>query len=188
MYLPNDNSSIFCLEGVKDMEVIEESLLFPMLEHLTLRFGIINVYKTCDSLESFESSLETLLYEDKNFKNYEIIYLAFTGNENLIEIDGYYYTLEEIAELFEGKLTGKILHFANTKCLNLEEETAQYFLDVTGAKAVSGYGNSAPFLSTALDAHFFSLYQEIDDVVELVEELFEKHYALCQAMGFRLYY
>lgn len=107
---------------------------------------------------------------------------------NTIVIDNYKYSLEEIAEFFEGKLTGKIVHFANTMRLDLDSETAQFFLDVTGAKAVSGYVKSVPLLSTVLDNFYFSLYQEYDDVVELVEILFEKHYVLCKSMGFQLYY
>jgi hypothetical protein len=33
------------------------------------------------------------------------------GQENNICLHDYYYSLEEIAELFEGKLRGKIVHF-----------------------------------------------------------------------------
>ncbi|RRJ89518.1 hypothetical protein EG240_11345 [Paenimyroides tangerinum] len=188
MNLPNDSYSLFCLESVIDSEIESESKLFPMLEQITLNFGVTNVYKNCDSIESFQESLETLLYTDRDFKHYEVIYFVFEGSNNNIEIDGYLYSFEEIAELFQGKLNGKILHFANTKELNLDQETAQYFLAVTGAKAISGYVNHTPILSTILDFHYFGLYQEYDDVIELVENLLEKHYALCSTMGFRLYY
>lgn len=188
MNLPSESYSLFCIENVKDTENHSESILFPMLEQLTLKYGITNVYKNCDSIETFQDSLETLLYIDRDFKHYEVIYFAVNGLNNNIEIDGYLYTFEEIAELFQGKLDGKIIHFANTKELDLDQETAQYFIDVTGAKAISGYSNYTPFLSTILDFHYFGLYQEHEDVIELVEKLFEKHYTLCSSMGFRLYY
>ena len=183
-----DDFKIFCLEGVEDVDNREQSLLFPFLEHLALNKGITNVYQACDSFEGFEESISNLLFHDRNFRSYQIIYLLFKGEDNSIEIDGYYYSLEEIAELFQGKLTDKIIHFSNTKYLDLEDETFQYFLDVTGAKAVSGYVKNAPILSTILDQHFFELAREYDDPVELVETLFEKHYNLCVKMGFRLYY
>ncbi|ESU25021.1 hypothetical protein FEDK69T_02090 [Flavobacterium enshiense DK69] len=153
-----------------------------------MQYGITNVYKTCDCIEGFEESISTLLYEDRHFKDYAVIYLVFEGRSNELKIDNYYYSFEEIAEFFEGKLKGKIIHFANTLQLDLEEETFQYFLDVTGAKAVSGYANSVPILSTMLDNLYFSLSQEYDDVVELTEALFEKQYTLCTGMGFRVYY
>ena len=72
--------------------------------------------------------------------------------------------------------------------LDLEEESFQYFLDVTGAKAVSGYVNHSPILSTILDQHYFCLAKEIDNEVELVHALFDKFSNLCLKMGFRLYY
>lgn len=183
-----DDFKIFCLEGVDDIETEETSKLFPFFEHLALNKGITNVYQPCDSFEGFEESISNLLFHDKNFREYQIIYLVFNGQDHNIEIDGYYYSLEEISELFQGRLTDKIIHFSNTKCLDLEEETFQYFLDVTGAKAVSGYVKNTPILSTILDQHFFELAREFDDPIELVETLFEKHYNLCVKMGFRLYY
>lgn len=182
------NHYIYCLESVPDIEVTGKSLILPSLETLAGRYGITNVYKTCDSIEGFEESISSLLYEDRHFRDYAFIYLVFEGRSNELKIDNYYYSFEEIAEFFEGKLKGKIVHFANTLQLDLEEETFQYFLDVTGAKAVSGYANQVPVLSPVLDNLYFALSEEYDEVVELVEALFEKQYALCQAMGFRMYY
>lgn len=179
---------LFCLESVPDVTSQTSSIILPSLEKLALQYNITNVYQTCDSIEGLEESLSILLYEDRNFHDYEILYLVFQGRGNQITIDNYNYSLEEIAEFFEGKLTGKLLHFANTMQLELNQETAQYFLDVTGACAVSGYKNNVPILSTDLDNQFFALYQEYDDVTEIVEELYQKHFALAKTMGFTLYY
>lgn len=180
---------IFCLEAVPDIETDSTTDVFRSLEKLALHTGIDSIYKTCDTIEGLEESLSTLLYEDHNFKNYEIIYLVVPGEGNTICLNNYYYSLEEIAELFEGKMKGKILHFANTKALDLTEEEAQYFLDVTGAKAVSGYGlASRKANSSQLDNAFFSFCQEEDVVVALVEALHEKYYAACKLLDFRLYY
>lgn len=184
----NDYSKLFCLEGVQDVEESTNSQILPSLEDLALQQGITSIYKTCDSIEGLEESLNALLYEDRNFKDYEILYLVFEGEGNTIVLDNYYYSLDEIAEFFEGKLTGKILHFTNTKVLDLTEEEAQYFLDVTGARAVSGYSNLAPVLSTILDNQFFALCQEFENVVDITEELYRKHYALAKTLGFTLYY
>ncbi|MFV8392466.1 DUF6642 family protein [Flavobacterium sp. LB2P6] len=180
---------MFCLEAVPDIETDTISEVFKNLEQLAFEQGITSIYKTCDTIEGLEESLNTLLYEDHNFTNYEIIYLVMQGEENNICLNGYYYSLEEIAELFEGKMKGKILHFANAKALDLSAEEAQYFLDITGARAVSGYGVVFQNLtSIALDKAFFGLFEEQDDVVKIVEDLFEKYYALCKLLNFRLYY
>jgi hypothetical protein len=181
-------SKLFCLESVPDVTSQTSSIILPSLEKLALQYNITNVYQTCDSIEGLEESLSTLLYEDRNFNDYEIIYFVFQGSGNNIIIDNYLYSLEEIAEFFEGKLTNKRIHFANTLQLDLDSETAQYFLDVTGAISISGYRNPAPILSTIIDNPFFSLCQEYDDVTDIVEELFEKHYTIAKGMGFTLYY
>ncbi|HSD09250.1 DUF6642 family protein [Flavobacterium sp.] len=180
---------IFCLEAVPDVETSSITEVVKNLERLALEQGIASIYKTCDSIEGLEESLTILLYDDHNFKDYEIIYLVMQGKRNTICLNNYYYSFEEIAELFEGKMKGKIVHFANAKILDLDQEEAQYFLDITGARAVSGYGVAHKTInSNLLDKAFFSLCQEFDDVVEIVEELHQKHYALCKALDFRLYY
>jgi len=180
---------IFCLEAVPDVETETTTETVKNLEQLAFEQGIDSIYKTCDTIEGLEESLNVLLYEDHNFKNYEIIYLIMQGEGNNICLNDYYYSLEEIAEVFEGKMRGKILHFANEKVLDLTAEEAQYFLDITGARAISGYGAAFNNLTSSnLDKVFFGLYQDQDDVVEVVEELYEKHYALCKLLDFRLYY
>lgn len=179
---------IYCLESVPDIDVPNRSPILPAMEALAKLYGITSVYKTCDTIESFEESISTLVYEDRHFRDYSIVYLVFEGRNNELKMDNFYYSLEEIAEFFEGKLKGKIVHFANTMLLDLEEETFQYFLDVTGAKALSGYTNAVPILSTVLDNLYFSLNEEHDDVVALTKELFEKQYTLCSSLGFRMYY
>lgn len=181
---------IFCLEGVPDIENHSVTQVVKNLEEIAIDQGIASIYKTCDTIESLEESLNVLLYEDHNFKDYEIIYLVMPGEPNNICLHDYYYSLEEIAELFEGKMKGKIIHFANLKVLDLNDEEAQYFLDITGARAISGYGSTYNKIASCstIDKAFFSLYQENDDITEVVEELYQKHYALCKLLDFRLYY
>lgn len=133
---------IYCLEGVDDVDVNTQTEAQENLEQLALNYGIASIYKTCDTIEGLEESLNALVLEDHYFKDYEIIYLVMRGEANTICLNDYYYCLQEIAELFEGQLNGKILHFSNAKILDLDEEEAQYFLDITGAKAISGYGNA----------------------------------------------
>ncbi|XDZ53808.1 hypothetical protein FlaCF_0856 [Flavobacterium tructae] len=181
---------IFCLEGVPDIENNFVTQVVKNLEEIAIDQGIASIYKTCDTIEGLEESLNILLYEDHNFKDYEIIYLVMPGGPNNICLHDYYYSLEEIAELFEGKMKGKIIHFANLKVLDLNDEEAQYFLDITGARAISGYGSTYNKIASCstIDKAFFSLYQENDDITEVVEELYQKHYALCKLLDFRLYY
>jgi hypothetical protein len=90
-------------------------------------------------------SLGAFTYDDHNFKDYVIIYgHAWTRKQYLHD---YYYSLEEIAELFEGKLKGKIVHFSNKKSFRLNCRRSTILLD-THARAISGYGESLHTLSS----------------------------------------
>lgn len=181
---------IFCLEAIPDVDHQNTTEVMEILEDMALNQNITSIYQACDTIEGLEESLTNLLYDDHNFKDYEIIYLVMPGEANTILLHDYYYSIEEIAELFEGKMKGKIIHFANQKILDLTDEESQYFLDVTGARAISGYGNNHSEISstTTIDRVFFSLYQENDDFKEVVELMFQKHYNLCKLLDFRLYY
>lgn len=185
----DDDKFIFCLEAVPDIETPATTHVVQSLGQLALTHGIDSIYQTCDTIEGLEDSLNALRYDDHHFKNYEIIYLVVPGEPNNICLNDYYYSLVEIAEVFEGRLKGKILHFANAKVLDLTADEAQYFLDVTGARAISGYGKwTDPVSSSPLDNIFFSLFEADENVVTVVEELHSKQPVLCQLLDFRLYY
>ena len=187
--LLDEDYFIYCLEAVDNIETDKVTEAQKNLEQLTMRYGIASIYKTCDTIEGLEDSLTALVSDDHNFKDYEIIYLVITGEANSICLNDYYYSLLEIAEIFEGRLKGKILHFSNAKVLDLDEEEAQYFLDVTGAKGVSGYGNEFNGVTSSnLDKAFFNLFKEDDNMLDVVEELHQKHYNVCKLLDFRLYY
>ncbi len=180
---------IYCLEAVQDIETDKVTEAQENLEQLAMEYGIASIYKTCDTIEGLEASLNALVLDDHNFKDYEIIYLVITGEANSICLNDYYYSLQEIAEIFEGRLKGKILHFSNAKILDLDEEEAQYFLDITGAKGVSGYGNEFNGISSSnLDKAFFNLFKEDDNMLDVVEELHQRHYNVCKLLDFRMYY
>lgn len=180
---------IYCLEAVDDIETDTVTEVQKNLEHLAMRYGVASIYQTCDTIEGLEASLNTLVLDDHHFKDYEIIYLVMTGEANSICLNDYYYSLQEIAELFEGRLKGKILHFSNAKVLDLDEEESQYFLDITNAKAISGYGHAYEGISSSdLDKAFFNLFKEDDNMFDVVEELHQRHYNICKLLDFRLYY
>ena len=180
---------IYCIEAVDDIEVDRVTEAQQSLEQLTIQNGVASIYNTCDAIEGLEASLNTLVLDDHNFKNYEIIYLIMQGEPNSICLNDYCYSLQEIAEIFEGRLQGKILHFSNAKILDLDEEEAQYFLDITGAKGVSGYGNEFNGITSyKLDTAFFNLFKEDENMLDVVEELHQKYYKICKLLDFRLYY
>jgi hypothetical protein len=185
----NQDYFIYCLEAVHDIETDAVTEAQKSLEELTMQYGVASIYKTCDTIEGLEASLNALVLDDHNFIDYEVIYLVITGEANSICLNDYYYSLQEIAEIFEGQLQGKILHFSNAKVLDLDEEEAQYFLDITGAKGISGYGNECNGITSSnLDKAFFNLFKEDENMLDVVEALHQRHYNACKLLDFRLYY
>ena len=73
---------IFCLEAVSDIEKVTVTDIQHQLERLAFNYKIASIYKACDTIEGVEESLSALLYDDHNFKNYEIIYLVMQGEDN----------------------------------------------------------------------------------------------------------
>ena len=181
-------SFIYCLEKVPDSEIEQKTEVLLSLEKLALRKEITSIYKSCDSIEGLEESIIELTKGDVNINSYDIIYFVLEGEGNNIVVNDYSYSLQEIAELFEGRMRGKLIHFANTKTLDITNEEARYLLDVTGARAISGYGELNYITSTILDFDFFSLYYEFDDIVDVYNELYDSHSTLCELLDFKLYY
>ena len=73
---------IFCLEGVPDAAIEQQTAVIKNLEKMAFQQGLTSIYKTCDTIEGLEESLSTLLYDDNNFQAYEIIYLVIPGEAN----------------------------------------------------------------------------------------------------------
>ncbi len=92
---------IYCLEAVDDIETDQITDTQENLEQLAMKYGIASIYKTCDTIEGLEASLNTLVLDDHNFKDYEIIYLIMEGEANSICLNDYYYSLQEIAEILK---------------------------------------------------------------------------------------
>lgn len=54
---------VFCLEAVPDVEEEYTTETVKSLENLAVK-GIDSIYKTCDTIEGLEESLNVLLYKD----------------------------------------------------------------------------------------------------------------------------
>ena len=80
---------IYCLEGVHEIETDKVTEAQENLEQLAMKYGIASIYKTCDTIEGLEDSLNALILDDHNFKDYEIIYLVITGEANSICLNLY---------------------------------------------------------------------------------------------------
>ncbi len=137
---------IFCLEtdwwGVKDTTTVE-----PVL-HLHRGIG------TRGEFEYYIQKVTT-----KGLSRYPVLYLGFHGEPGCLYLGDLYLgdrrgrkglvTLDELADLLEGKCKGKVIHFGSCSTLDVHGQTLKAFLRKTNALALLGYRGTTDWLESA---------------------------------------
>jgi hypothetical protein len=180
--------NIFCIEGIQYSDSNSSMPTQATLEVLAENDDILISYKTCSNFEEFESVLSSFLFEEKINQEFEMIYFALKGKPNYIEINDEFLSLEELADLFEGKFENKMIHFGGDSILRVSDEEIHYFMEITNASSVSGYSLDSPLLATlAIDALFFETCQKFDEFSDIKLGFYKKYTKFCAALGFRMY-
>jgi hypothetical protein len=181
--------NIFCLEGDWNENLKIKSSILPALKLLEINNNIDTIYRTCSTFEEFCNRLDTITGNRKIYKNYDIIYFAFHGLKNQIQIGCELITLETISEHFEGKFEGKIIHFGSCKTMAINDEKAKLFMERTGAIAISGYEKTVPFISSTIaDVVYFEICQNYIDI-KAINDNMKRHYGdLVAELKFKMYY
>ncbi len=91
--------NIYCLEGNWNKNPRSNQSVKPMLELLRTFANIKYVYYKCDTKEEFYKRLQQ--FTKGTYKNYAVLYLAFHGQPNRIEVEKGLITLREIATALE---------------------------------------------------------------------------------------
>jgi ERCC4-type nuclease len=190
MYLANRyDKNIFCLEGDWETDLRKKSSVQSALLLLESNLEIATIYKTCSTYEEFCSRLHTLTSDKRIYGKYSIIYLAFHGRKNKIQIGEEDYSLDEIGHEFENALDDKIIHFGSCKTLFIEEKKAREFLENTGALAISGYAKNIDFISsTVFDVLYFEMCQNYVEIDAIERNMLKNYKELCEALDFKIYY
>ena len=157
---------IFCLEcdwwGIEDKTTVEPVLNLLQTFSFTHTPYIHRDVATC---EEFWFYLDK--WADDTINSYEILYLGFHGDENIIYVSEDYesekgqVTLEELASRLKGKCKGRLIHFGSCSTLDLHGARINTFLRTTGAAAVCGYRQEVDWLqSAAFEILLLGLMQE----------------------------
>lgn len=130
-----------------------------MLELLRTFSGIKYIYYKCNTREEFFKRLQQ--FTKGTYKNYTILYLAFHGRTNRIEVENQYITLKEIATALEEKLANKIVHFGSCSTLRTSEKNIQHFITTTNCQFISGYKKDVKYIDAcAFELLYFELLQK----------------------------
>ena len=169
--------NIYCLEGNWAKSTRSHQSVKPMLELLRTFKGIKYVYYKCDTKEEFFYRLQQ--FTKGTYKNYPILYFAFHGKPNRIEVEKQYITLKEIATALEGKLADKIVHFGSCSTLRTSEKNIQNFITTTNCRFISGYKKDVDYMEAcAFELLYFDFLQKFICISKGTLELSLLHHGL----------
>ncbi|MFT4169803.1 MAG: hypothetical protein QM653_11865 [Dysgonomonas sp.] len=162
---------IYCLEGNWNKNPRSHQSIKPILDLLRTVSGVKYIYYKCNTQKDFFYRLQQ--FTKGTYKNYSVLYLAFHGRTNRIEVENQYITLKKIAMALEGKLADKIVHFGSCSTLRTSEKNIQDFITTTNCQFISGYCKDVDFIaSTAFELLYFDLLQKYKSVRKIDSEIF----------------
>jgi hypothetical protein len=185
---------IICLEGNwNENDLSKENSIVPVLQHLSINMNVKVIHKHCSTVEQLKYYFN-LLSENRKYKGYGIIYLAFHGRSGNIYLDKHnHISLTELMQLsMENKKTknifdGRRVHFGC--CTTLKNEKIAYdFLEQTGAKLITGFVKKVDFHdSTAFDMLFLGKLAYTTKYNQLIDSVIRNHENFTRELGFVSY-
>lgn len=183
---------IFCLETewnlTKTKKMRDKTSIQPLLTFLEQADGIEYVFRNVASRIDLNYYLTQLKY--KTYKDFQIVYFAFHGNSKTIDIPSEPnnpISFLELAEISNGLLQNKIVHFGSCRTLNTSDQKIREFKEMTGAKIVSGYTKNIDFVrSSILDIAYFSELKRIIKLGTIENKMNKRYGELMKDLGFKI--
>ena len=161
--MANTLHNIICLEAEWEYREDKRNNKFslntePLLNWLKTFHGCDIVYRHILNKQDLQYYLEYFASHKREFKKYDIIYIACHGKHHAISLEGEdgHIDLSELNTMAKGFFKNRIVHFGACKTLANPDE-AMKFKDDCGARLVSGYEISVDAMTSAIaDAAFFN--------------------------------
>lgn len=178
---------VFCLEGPWSDLLTDGSSVRPLLELLERRRVIEFAHRDAATVPEFENYLRQ--WSQKRYAKLGFGYLAFHGEKGTLWVGQEEYSIEQLAELLDGRLEGRILYFGSCSTLQVDDDRIENLRARTGARAVCGYTRDVDWIESAafelnlIDA--VAWYSRIDAVFN---HLRRNHGGACERLGFRAFW
>ena len=196
--MANALHNIICLEAEWEYRYDKRNNKFSLNTEQLLNW--LRTFHGCDIVYRHILNKQDLLYyldyfasHKREFKKYDIIYIACHGWHHAISLEGEdgHIDLCELKTMANGFFENRIIHFGSCKTLANPDE-AKRFKEDCGARLVSGYEISVDAMTSAIaDAAFFNEimnYQNIGIFKNDTTCLFWKKYeSLLKELKFRIY-
>lgn len=177
---------IYCLEGNWNKHPHSNQSIKPILDLLFTFSKIKYIYRKCSTKEEFIKSLQA--FTQKRYSNYTILYIAYHGRKNCIYFGNKHITLKEIANVLEGKLNGKIVHFGSCSTLNTTERNITDFINRTGCSFISGYKRDVPYIeSSAFELLYFNALNTFRTYTTIKKNIMSKYPTLVDILRFTIF-
>ena len=195
--MANALHNIICLEAEWEYRNVKRNKFSlntePLLNWLRTFHGCDIVYRHILNKQDLQYYLDYFASHKREFKKYDIIYIACHGWHHAISLEGEEgdIDLSELKIMANGFFENRIIHFGSCKTLANPNEAIKFKEDC-GAKLVSGYEISVDAMTSAIaDAAFFNEimnYQNIGIFKNDTTCLFRKKYeSLLNELKFRVY-
>lgn len=177
---------IYCLEGNWNKHPKSNQSIKPILDLLYTFSKVKYIYRKCPTKDEFIKGLQT--FTQKRYSNYTVLYIAYHGRKNRICFGNEYITLKEIANVLEGKLKGKTVHFGGCSTLNTTEKNITDFIARTGCSFISGYKKDVEYIdSSAFELLYFETVQRYFSFKKIKSNIAKRYPKLIESLRFTLF-
>jgi hypothetical protein len=142
-----EKKGIFCLEGLWQQDLTKKSTIQPILELLYLNESIEYIYRGCATAEETEFYLQK--WTQEKYAYFPILFLAFHGQEGIIDMGKTKYPVNRLSEVLAGKCKNAIIFFASCMTLRIDKRILKKILVKTEALAICGYRSDVDWMKSA---------------------------------------
>lgn len=140
------SNKILCLEGEKSSSPHEKQSVQTILECIQASSGISFEHHRIATRTELEHRLSMF----GRSKTYSMLYLGFRASAGKFELAREQFTLEELAELSEGRWDNRLLHLGCGNILKIPPKQIEALRRATGVSILSGYAGPLSFFPTLI--------------------------------------
>jgi hypothetical protein len=177
---------IFCLETeFKEKDLKNTASAEGVLRYLADYDDFEFIYKKAPTLDAFDYYLDSVL--KPKYKAYTLIYIPTHASPGAIGFANRgFLDIEDLANKYEGRFEGRIIHFGGCSLLNLNETDLMVIKKKLGAKLITGYTkNVGSIHAIAFEILLFSGLQRYVSKLSFIQKyMYKEHPSLAKELGF----
>jgi hypothetical protein len=177
--------AVLCLEGDWGKDPLDILSVEPPLRLLEMQRYMRLAHRNVNTIEELTYHISGMSYRKK--PRYEVLYLAFHGSKEGIEVGERTVSLQALAEELRQQEPGFVVYFAACAVLKADAAELMAFCRNSGARAVAGYARDVDWTeSAAFELLMLSSLLVSSNIKPLHDRLLREHPILTSKLGFRM--